>query len=569
MEHPLSGFEVNGKGIKCFDNTGSGFFHFSPVSVIIGKNNSGKSSVVDLIDICIRRSSGNLVPDSQVRFEGTPAIEIKKPPSTQDLDQHFLSHNVGSFEHGVNDRTYATNFLSRPPIWRYVGSGAPKLVGGHGYNRDSRIFTGRIEPVLKSIHKWSLSELTLLRVAAERSVRPEKSGAPAPKPNGDGITNLIRYFINNDSQPRDVVEVDLLEDLNVLYAGDSEFTSIVCQENDQTGTWEIFLREQGKGDIRLSESGSSLQSVFIILSYLRLVPMLDHIEWDRIVLAIEEPENNLHPALLRRLISFLAERRSELSFSLVFTTHSPICIDWSTSRNDAGIIHVTRHGSNSRCTNVLDFNNRYNILDDLDVRGSDILQANGVIWVEGPSDRVYIKRWIDLVTKGELVEGSHYSFMYYGGKILSHFEAVAPTEVSNLISMVTLNRNIAIVMDSDRKRNSNSNRKPPTRLNKTKQRLRKEVADRGGFSWITAGKEIENYVPESVWKRIAGADFSVADEFVNLPSLSAIKAIKSTKVELSHIVCDNMELDDLDGHLDLLKNVQELVGHIRNWNSSN
>lgn len=36
------------------------------------------------------------------------------------------------------------------------------------------------------------------------------------------------------------------------------------------------------------------------------------------------------------------------------------------------------------------------LLNDLDIRASDLLQSNGIVWVEGPSDRVYVKRWIEL-----------------------------------------------------------------------------------------------------------------------------------------------------------------------------
>ena len=32
------------------------------------------------------------------------------------------------------------------------------------------------------------------------------------------------------------------------------------------------------------------------------------------------------------------------------------------------------------------------VLSNLGIRASELLQSNGVIWVEGPSDRVYIKR---------------------------------------------------------------------------------------------------------------------------------------------------------------------------------
>ena len=34
-------------------------------------------------------------------------------------------------------------------------------------------------------------------------------------------------------------------------------------------------------------------------------------------------------------------------------------------------------------------------LDDIGIKASDILQSNGIIWVEGPSDRIYINKWID------------------------------------------------------------------------------------------------------------------------------------------------------------------------------
>lgn len=37
-----------------------------------------------------------------------------------------------------------------------------------------------------------------------------------------------------------------------------------------------------------------------------------------------------------------------------------------------------------------DYKGGADALDDLGVKASDLLQANGIIWVEGPSDRAYI-----------------------------------------------------------------------------------------------------------------------------------------------------------------------------------
>ena len=91
--------------------------------------------------------------------------------------------------------------------------------------------------------------------------------------------------------------------------------------------------------------------------------------------------------------------------------------------------------------------------------------------------------WPTMGTKSadpRLIEGVHYSIMFYGGRLLSHLSADDP-EVMDFISLRRLNRFIMIVMDSDRS-------VPRGRLNATKRRVRDEF-DRGpGFAWITKGR---------------------------------------------------------------------------------
>jgi hypothetical protein len=41
------------------------------------------------------------------------------------------------------------------------------------------------------------------------------------------------------------------------------------------------------------------------------------------------------------------------------------------------------------------------------------------IWVEGPTDRIYLQQWIKL-PRSNLEEGVDYSIMFYGGRLLSH-----------------------------------------------------------------------------------------------------------------------------------------------------
>ena len=105
------------------------------------------------------------------------------------------------------------------------------------------------------------------------------------------------------------------------------------------------------------------------------------------------------------------------------------------------------------------------ILDDLGVLASDLFQSNGIIWVEGPSDRIYIKKWLELVDP-ELKENKDYTFLYYGGRLLAHYTSLPSNDedTKKYISILLTNKNSAIVMDSDKKTNW-------AKLNATKLRV--------------------------------------------------------------------------------------------------
>jgi hypothetical protein len=91
----------------------------------------------------------------------------------------------------------------------------------------------------------------------------------------------------------------------------------------------------------------------------------------------------------------------------------------------------------------------------------------------------------------ELIEGLHYSIMFYGGRLLWHLTADDPT-VKDFISLRRLNRHITIVIDSDRTKEDDD-------INQTKKRVRDEFnKDASGFAWITEGRLIENYIKNDV-----------------------------------------------------------------------
>ena len=77
--------------------------------------------------------------------------------------------------------------------------------------------------------------------------------------------------------------------------------------------------------------------------------------------------------------------------------------------------------------------------DGLGARPADLLLANGIVWLEGPSDRIYFNRWIELRSDGALREGRDYQCAFYGGSLLGRTQFASPeaadAELTNLLQV--------------------------------------------------------------------------------------------------------------------------------------
>lgn len=203
----------------------------------------------------------------------------------------------------------------------------------------------------------------------------------------------------------------------------------------------------------------------------------------------EELENNLHPALQRKLFSYVRDVISRSGATVFVTTHSSVVIDMFSKDPLAQIIHLAGGAAGATGRIARTYIEHRGVLDDLDVRASDLLQSNCVVWLEGPSDRTYINRFIELVTDGRVREGVHYQCVFYGGKLLAHLTAEAPeTDDLAAVAILRVNRNAILVMDSDRENADDE-------LNAAKRRIIDEMERVEGRCWVTSGREIENYLP--------------------------------------------------------------------------
>jgi len=399
------------------------------------------------------------------------------------------------------------------------------------------------------------------RLAAERNIIPESLQPATPKINssGQGATQAINHFLRNSTRDKNVITSTLLQDLNAIFTPDATFTDIDAHQL-QSGDFEIYLYEAGKR-VALSQSGSGLKTVLLVLIYIHLVPPLENTITGTYVYAFEELENNLHPAVQRRLLRFLRDTVERTDCTIFLSTHSPVEIDFFARDPLAQVLHVTHTGTLSTVTAVTGHAEHRYLLDDLDLRASDILQSNGIIWVEGPSDRIYLNKWIELWTDGQLREGAHYQVIFYGGKLLSHLTATDSAEEQKAINILTTNRHVAILIDSDKEH-------PLDTITTTKQRVQDEVIKAGGYAWITDGREIENTIPTDILLRTTGLATTPGpydDVQGLLKADNAVMAKFADKIKLAQAITPQLQREHLAS---LATDLDQLVALIKTWNGA-
>jgi hypothetical protein len=161
-------------------------------------------------------------------------------------------------------------------------------------------------------------------------------------------------------------------------------------------------------------------------------------------LLIEEPETNLHPSSQRTLIRKIMElRRDRMIF---ITTHSPVILN-EIARSDG--VNVYRIWPNmderERITPSRTTSELRDALDGLGARPSDILQANCVLWVEGPTEAIVLRHLIELFHPGRYVEHTDMEFMFTGGSSITHMGS----EDDRLIDVLRICRNALMLFDRD------------------------------------------------------------------------------------------------------------------------
>ena len=572
----IAGYRSFGKEPQYFDN-------FEKVNLFIGRNNAGKSNVIRFLSEILSKVSEPKVPSLDTlsfHLPGRPPLLIGLSYDIQfDTGNSFFSRWESLFagvanilqrdtfvqmikkilieKRRIDNTRLCWGFMSYPSKETILGSWVEALsVLSNNelqelWSQLTHLQSGgrkeHWEPEVINILQKNIFNMIVSVVVIPANRQIGKKGSSSEGFDGTGIIERLARLQNPDAHNQ--ADRKRFSDITGFLRTVIDNPDVTIEIPFERDT--VLVHMDGKV-LPIESLGTGIHEVLILASAATVLT--------NTLVCIEEPELHLNPILQRKLIRYLTGYTDNQYF---ISTHSAALMD----NNDVEIYHVRLKNSMSIVERVTSDNQRSTVCEDLGYHPSDLLQANCVIWVEGPSDRVYLNHWLRGVST-DLVEGVHYSIMFYGGRLASHLSNKDySTEIDDFISLRRLNRRGVIILDSDRE-------KPHAKLNQTKRRLQTEFDSGPGHAWVTAGREIENYLPQDQL-RASIADkcpqsklLSNLDRYDNCLQIESRKGRESQapKVEIARYIAKKYQPEF--GVLDLAQRMNKLLKFILDSNPS-
>lgn len=208
------------------------------------------------------------------------------------------------------------------------------------------------------------------------------------------------------------------------------------------------------------------------------------------VIAIEEPENSLHPGLQRDLVESFREISSHGSSQILATSHSPV---FAGSANIDDLVLITRsHGkSTASFGGLLDL---AVIASELGIEPADqVTGFKACVFVEGPQDADALRSISQVLKAGGSLpislDDAGIGVIPCGGDNLKHFLT------RGLLKQ--LSRRFGVLIDSDRT-------SPSSQIHRRKLNWQSSCTKDGGVFHILQKRELENYLHPNAIRRGGG-----------------------------------------------------------------
>ena len=306
---------------------------------------------------------------------------------------------------------------------------------------------------------------------------------------GGKLYNEIKKMLLGKEDERKTIE-EFQKFLKVNFFEDFDKVQLIPNETEK-----VLYVKIGKDERPIYNWGDGTQQLIIILFYLYV-----HKDEKDKLFFIEEPEMYFHPGILRKFIEVL-NMDIFSNHQYFITTHSNAILDTSADTNINMSIFKFKKVKDISSNNDKEFlieqcnNGDVSLLNELGVRNSSVFLSNCSIWVEGITDRLYLKHYLDLFinkyNKEKFRENIDYTFIEYGGGNVVHFN-FSNEDNSQSINAKYINNKIFLIADND-------NTQPGSAKQSRKEKYKEYLQDNFYELPVT---EIENLISNEILKNV-------------------------------------------------------------------
>jgi AAA15 family ATPase/GTPase len=516
-------YSIQGEGSITNVLNGLGDFN-----IFVGANNSGKSRILRAIyrqnDLVTKKDQHNIslflsqlselikkTVNAPGQFKKTTEFIQTFERETQADFWYFNPEIISGLKNSISE--IEQHFNQNPTF--FPGNGSPTFVGEvkslieKNNENLSSVFNSRefhklYVPILRGLRTFVLSEKNEDDIYKTRTKNDYFANDP-DNPTKEISTGLSLYkeirkkLLGGHADRKFIKEYEDFLKENFF---DNRPITLVPREIDENGEENnvvfVTFDNNSKNDRAIYSYGDGLQNIititYPIFSWLHTVQKDNQI----LLACIEEPEIYLHPSMQRKLVEVLVTKLST-NVQYFITTHSNHFLDLFSEpefQEKISIYSVKQETNGVKeIKKAIDISDP--IYDLLGAKPSSLLLANKTIWVEGVSDRLYIRQAIILYFKEseskKIVENLDYSYVEYSGSNLQHF---IETEEDIKISAISHYGNVFMIADKD------DSDDPSTAKYMRYEAISKQITKAGGKFKITAGREIENYIKPEIIKKI-------------------------------------------------------------------
>lgn len=365
--------------------------HLSPSSltVLLGKNNSGKSNVFDaLLDYQNKFEEGVSEPWHKKR------VTEKKEENEFTINFHFvLSEDeyqevLQNVEESYRRKWSDEGWLRELRVYRNFHPNSSHKhnilanLKGEWISVDDLISSGKVKKYVRS----TLDEIVSNSVESWKFVEPFRNPRDHDSPTyideiDDNGANLIRALQSLERSPNRNIYDEICNAYTEIMEGVTELRIEHDFEHSQSDKITLVVKEGGmESRFKSDEISSGSKEILVLLT------QIFSAQQNTDLLVLEEPELHLHPGAEKKIFDIISEITDNGGPQIIISTHSEVFVDHSqvdnlvSVRKDPYTILETVENNNWEGKEILGYNN------------SDLVQSEAVVFVEGRSDKIILEQ---------------------------------------------------------------------------------------------------------------------------------------------------------------------------------